>query len=95
MGKKLESAQKSSLDQKVTNYILRKILFKLNLLNSETSADLSNYVQNGEWDLVRSKIFTINMLDVWPCNMCKRNLIQTVLLGGCRSGEKCCLLLVL
>ena len=70
-------------------------MFKLNLLNSETSADLSNYVQNGEWDLVRSKIFTINVLDVWTCNMCKRNLIQTVLLGGCRSGEKCCLLLVL
>ena len=26
---------------------------QLNLLNSETTADLSNYVQNGEWDLVR------------------------------------------
>ena len=25
---------------------------QLNLLNSETNADLSNYVQNGEWDLV-------------------------------------------
>ena len=75
---KIESAQKPSLDARVTNYLLRKIFFKLNLLNSETSADLSNYVQNGEWDLVRSKIFTIRtikMLDVWTCNMCNRNLI--------------------
>ena len=29
---------------------------QLNLVNSGDSADLSNYVQNGEWDLVRAKI---------------------------------------
>ena len=52
--------QFENLDKTLQN--IRLNFLQLNLLNSETSADLSNYVQNGEWDLVWEKMGWENLL---------------------------------